>query len=197
MRVLGVIPARAGSKRIPGKNTKKLDHIPLIEYTIAAAYQSNLDEVFVSTDIDYYFKRYPPFSKRPPELCQDDTPMIAVLQHITKGRPDNDAICLLQPTSPLRTSEDIDNAIALYDGRPVYSGYYMPLKTKDKPYCGEQHFQRNGAIFITPVELIKQGKLWDETVIEYEMPYERSIDIDTMSDWFIAEAILEKMRREA
>jgi CMP-N-acetylneuraminic acid synthetase len=122
--------------------------------------------------------------------------MIKVLQYIIEQHKEYDTIMLLQPTSPLRTAEDINKAISLYDGRSLYSGYYMPLKTKDKPYSGEQHFQRNGAIFITPVELIKQGKLWDDSVIEFEMPESRSTEIDNMDQWFMAESILEKLGRE-
>jgi CMP-N-acetylneuraminic acid synthetase len=108
-----------------------------------------------------------------------------------------DAVCLLQPTSPLRTHEDIDNAIKLFeesDANSLYSGYYMGIKHKDKAYdkhTSEKHFQRNGAIFIAKRKLIEQGKLWDDTVIEYEMPLSRSIDIDTIDDMRIADALLQ------
>jgi len=68
----------------------------------------------------------------------------------------------------------------------------MRIKTKDKldSKNNPRHFQRNGAIFIASRELIEQGKLWDENVIEFEMPFSRSIDIDTMEDMFIAESLI-------
>jgi CMP-N-acetylneuraminic acid synthetase len=192
--ILGVIPARAGSKGIPHKNTKLLAGLPLIFHTTEAADQSYLDDWVISTNDTLIKMMYQnKIVIRPPELAQDDTPMIPVLQHVLNNyKKPIEAIMLLQPTSPLRTSEDINNCLSLYDGRPLYSGYYMGIKTKDRVYdkTQEKHFQRNGAIFIIPVELIKQGKLWDSSVIEYEMPLSRSIDIDTMDDWEIAEALI-------
>jgi CMP-N-acetylneuraminic acid synthetase len=132
--------------------------------------------------------------------------MIDVLKHVINVYDDSrykrlDAICLLQPTSPLRTTEDINNAIKLFiesGASSLYSGYYMGIKHKNKVYdkhTSEKHFQRNGAIFIAKRELIEQGKLWDDDAIEFEMPLSRSIDIDTMDDMFIAEALLEKRIR--
>jgi CMP-N-acetylneuraminic acid synthetase len=192
--ILGVIPARSGSKGILHKNTKLLAGLPLIQYTVNAANGSYLEDWIVSTDDNLIQMMYGSIAiARPPELAQDDTPMIPVLQHVLNNyEKPIEAIMLLQPTSPLRTSEDINNCLSLYDGRPLYSGYYMGIKTKDRVYdkTQEKHFQRNGAVFIVPVELIKQGKLWDDSVIEYEMPLSRSIDIDTMDDWKIAEALI-------
>jgi N-acylneuraminate cytidylyltransferase/CMP-N,N'-diacetyllegionaminic acid synthase len=103
---------------------------------------------------------------------------------------------ILQPTSPLRTVEDINGAIECFEksnATSLYSGYYMGLKHKEKTYDKWQdkpHFQRNGAIFIVTKQLLEQGKLWDENVVEYEMPKSRSIDVDTMEDIRMAEALL-------
>lgn len=148
------------------------------------------------------------YLRRPPELCTDDTPMLPVVKHAIDSYEKYadagrvvDAVMVLQPTSPLRTVEDTNNAIRVFKASgadSLYSGYYMGIKHKDRPYdkhTEKPHFQRNGAIFITKRELIKEGKLWSENAIEFEMPASRSVDIDTMDDLFIAEAILK--HREA
>lgn len=199
MNILGIIPARAGSKGIPNKNIYPLCGEPLIEWTIKSIEKSILDNYLISTNIDYILKHYAHAKNRPEHLCKDDSKTIDVISHhITKSTySDYDAIMLLQPTSPLRTHEDIDNAIELFknsDVNSLYSGYTMGIKHKSKVYdknTSDKHFQRNGAIFIAKRELIEQGLLWDNTVIEYEMPLSRSIDIDTMDDLRITEALLE------
>lgn len=211
MFILGIIPARGGSKGIKRKNLHPLNGKPLIEYTIDAARRSKrILDVVVSTDMqeihDTYFREYDSLFysvDRPPHLAQDDTPMVDVLRDVISSKYLMwvNAVVLLQPTSPLRTTDDIDQAIELFANSNVsslYSGYYIGIKHKEKPYdkhlC-KPHFQRNGAIFIAKRELIEQGKLWDEDVIEFEMPKSRSIDIDDLDDLFIAEAIIQ--RRDA
>lgn len=206
MYILGIIPARAGSKGIPYKNIQTVNGKALISYSIEAALDSKIDVTVVTSDIptiDMYIpKGKIKAIKRPAELCGDDVPMLPVIQDAIKQFEKShrtkhpDIIVLLQPTSPLRTAEDIDEAITLYKEKNascLYSGYYMGIKT-NKPYdkhTAEKHFQRNGAIFITSCDLIDQGKLWDETAIRYEMPKSRSIDIDDMDDMKMAEALLQ------
>lgn len=199
--ILGIIPARAGSKGIPKKNLYELNGNPLIYYTIEAAMESNLDEFIISTDDEEIIKLYGG-SMRPDHLAADDTPMLPVIKHCIEeyeeinGRVD--AICLLQPTSPLRTKDHINEALELFKGESsLYSGYKMGIKTRDKVYDKHKvgpHFQRNGAIFICTRELIFQDKLWDEFVVEYEMPKSVSVDIDDMDDMYVAGCILENRR---
>lgn len=201
--LLGVIPARGGSKGIPKKNLHPLNGKPLIEYTIEAAKKSELDDVVLTTDdFEILARGVGCFQiMRPQELAQDDTPMIPVVQHAVleyegKTGKSVDVVVLLQPTSPLRTTYDIDRALItfLLCGRSsLYSGYYLGLKKKTAAYDKHQdvaHFQRNGAIFIAKSELIRQGLLWASDVCEMEMPKTRSIDIDDMEDMEIAEALL-------
>ncbi len=119
--VLGVITARGGSKRIPGKNLRPLLGKPLIEYTIKAALDSKLlTRVILSTDDDEIMKVgrdcgvEVPF-KRPPELAGDATPTVDVViqavEFMEKQGFFPDIIVILEPTSPLRQAEDIDKAI--------------------------------------------------------------------------------------
>ncbi|AVR43823.1 acylneuraminate cytidylyltransferase [Christiangramia fulva] len=121
MKVLGLIPARGGSKGIPGKNIKELKGKPLIAYSIASAKKAELlSRLVLSSDdasIIEIAKAHGlevPF-KRPQELSQDDTPSIEVIQHALKFFLEKgekfDAVCLLQPTTPFRRNGLIDEAI--------------------------------------------------------------------------------------
>ncbi|MCK9480991.1 MAG: acylneuraminate cytidylyltransferase family protein [Bacteroidia bacterium] len=123
MKILGVIPARGGSKGVPLKNIKLLDGKPLIEYTIMAALQSNLDRVIVSTDSKEIAEvaknagAEVPFL-RPDSLASDSASSMPVAIHalneIEKITGDVfDALMLLQPTTPFRTKTDINDAIEL------------------------------------------------------------------------------------
>lgn len=121
---LAIIPARGGSKGIPGKNIVPLLGRPLVAYTIEAARKSRwIGRVLVSTDdpeIAAASKRFGaevPFL-RPAELARDETPTLPVLQHVlaqlkSAEKYEPEIIVLLQPTSPLRRVEDIDRAVAL------------------------------------------------------------------------------------
>lgn len=121
MKILAIIPARGGSKGVPGKNIKKLGDKPLIAYSIESATQSELISiVMVSSDSEEIidvakeFGAETPF-QRPSALALDTTPTIEVVQHAIQFYEDKgemfDAICLLQPTSPFRDFGFIDRAI--------------------------------------------------------------------------------------
>lgn len=121
MRILGLIPAREGSKGIPGKNIRALGHQPLIAFTIkdglAASY---IDKLVVSTDgekiaeVARHHGVEVPFI-RPSELAQDHTPSIEVVLHAIDYFEQKgeffDAVCLLQPTSPFKPEGFIDNCV--------------------------------------------------------------------------------------
>ena len=123
-RILGIIPARGGSKSIPGKNIFPLAGKPLVAYTIEVGLQAQTtDRLIVSTDderIADVARRYGaevPFM-RPTELAQDDTPGIAPILHAVRWLEEHekyqpDFVMCLQPTSPLRTAGDIDAAVEL------------------------------------------------------------------------------------
>ncbi len=123
MKLLGIIPARAGSKGVPGKNTKSLGGKPLIAYTIESAKQSSLIDIIVSTDSEEIaaiaLERGAaiPFM-RPAELATDSAKSIDVVIHavqeMQKQGKQYDAVVLLQPTNPFRPSGFIDKAINLF-----------------------------------------------------------------------------------
>lgn len=196
MFILGIIPARGGSAGIKDKPIYPLCGKPMIEYTIDAAANSDLDDWLVFSD---KYRNYRTLDiPSPPELNTGEHGIaIRFIRYVVseyEKRHNVDAVCLLQPTSPLRTAADINNALTLYRLQPksLYSGYYMRIKQKDKIDSKEvkPHFQRNGAIFIMSRELIEEGRLWSGDVIEFEMPKSRSIDIDNMDDMFMAESII-------
>jgi CMP-N,N'-diacetyllegionaminic acid synthase len=124
VRILGVVTARAGSKGIPGKNTRLLAGQPLIAYTIDAARASGVfDRLILSTDdpqaaaIARERECEVPFM-RPPALARDDTPHLPVMQHALTWLRDHDRytsdwVMILQPTSPLRQPRHICEAVDL------------------------------------------------------------------------------------
>ncbi len=121
LSILAIIPARGGSKRVPGKNIRKLAGKPLIAYTIEQAFASKyINRVVVSTEdkkIGEVAARYQAeVIKRPEKLARDDTPSLEVLQHTLRHLEETEGylpelVVLLQPTSPLRLADDIDSAI--------------------------------------------------------------------------------------
>jgi CMP-N,N'-diacetyllegionaminic acid synthase len=125
MRVLGLIPARGGSKGVPRKNIRMLGQKPLLQYTAEAALQSELlSRLILSTDDDEIAEvgrecgLEVPFM-RPTELAEDTTPTLPVVQHalhwLEKRGDTFDAVCLLQPTNPFRRVADIDGCIRLME----------------------------------------------------------------------------------
>lgn len=125
MKVLGIVPARGGSKGVPDKNIRLLNGKPLLQYTAEAARGSRLlSRVVLSTENEEIARigldcgLEAPFL-RPPQLAADDTPMLPVVQHAVSWLEDQgeffDAVCLLQPTNPFRRAEDIDACIHLLE----------------------------------------------------------------------------------
>lgn len=124
MKILGIIPARAGSKRIRGKNMKLLCGKPLTQYVIESALNSNLlDEIVVSSDDLGVLELATQFEgvislRRPDEFAADTSPAIDYVVHTLDWMKKNkgetfDIVAVIQPTSPLTTNEDIDSTIQL------------------------------------------------------------------------------------
>lgn len=225
LKVLGVITARGGSKGIPGKNIKEMCGKPLIAWTIEAAQGSKLlTDFLVSTDdsaiaeVSRQFGAPVPFM-RPPELATDEATSMAVVQHALKWMEDNegktyDALLILQPTSPLRTSEDLDKCIEIMqktDCDSVMAMYRLSdLTLKKLKYLdgdrvlpvvdeGPQTtprqesrplYKRNGCAYLTKTTLIKQGDLFGKDCRAHVMPEEQTADINTPMDFEIAEYLM-------
>ena len=225
--ILGLIPARGGSKGLPRKNIKPLLGKPLIAWTIEQALASKyLDRVVVSTDdkeIAEISKKYGaevPFM-RPKELAKDNAKGIDVVLHAIDWLKENDnrkqydLIILLQPTSPLRTTEDIDKAIELLflkEAKAIVSVCevdHHPLWANTLPEDGSMKdfirrevmnknrqelpifYRLNGAIYLAYCDYIKKQKsFFGEKTFAYIMPRERSVDIDDEIDLKLAEILI-------
>jgi N-acylneuraminate cytidylyltransferase/CMP-N,N'-diacetyllegionaminic acid synthase len=226
--ILALIPARGGSKGLPRKNIKTLLGKPLIAWTIEQALASKyLDKVIVSTDdreIAEVSKKYSaevPFI-RPKELAEDDTKGINVILHvinwIEKNNKKYDLIILLQPTSPLRTSEDIDNAISLFFLKKanaivsVCEVDHHPLRANTLPEDGcmkdfikpeitnknrqelPKYYRLNGAIYLAYWDYLKEQKtFFGKKTFACIMPQDKSIDIDSEIDFELTKIIMKRI----
>ncbi|MFX1383814.1 MAG: cytidylyltransferase domain-containing protein [Promethearchaeota archaeon] len=227
---LGIITARGGSKGIPRKNIKLLAGKPLIEYTFEAVKNSKLiSRCLVSSDDEEIInfskskQMEVPFS-RPKELATDEAKSVDVLIHAVEYlmKSENykpDYIITLQPTSPLRTAEDIDIAIEsiikdkdadslvsvidvphIFNPNSVmlYTGKYLEDYIKTERIMQRQtksiFYARNGAaIYISSYNLLmNERKIIGDRCLPYFMPKNRSIDIDDYYDWEIAELLMKK-----
>lgn len=229
MKVLAIIPARKGSKRLLGKNIKKLAGKELIAWTIEAALTSqSVDTVLVSTDCfetAEVAKKYGasvPFL-RPSELSEDNSNVVDVVLHaLTFYKAighDFTHIVLLQPTSPLRTAPDIDEAFSLLekkkgaaviavcpvDHSPLWCNILDKSLTFDhflKKASAEvrsqdlpPYFRVNGAVYIAETsELLKlKTFVGISNSFAYVMEREKSVDIDSEIDFQLAEFFLNRI----
>lgn len=231
MLTLGLIPARKGSKGIPGKNLRPLLGKALIEHTfIQAKAAKALTRVLLSSD-DQAMRALAqehgveaPFS-RPPELAADEAPMLPVIRHALRWLEENqawrpDAVVLLQPTSPLRRAEHIEQAVELLERSGtdmVVSVVEVPhnmvpeslmierdgrlrlltpgpslLRRQEKPL----YLARNGpAILAARADyLLKCVDLFEGSMAGYQMNKMDSIDIDDEQDFILAEMVLRHHR---
>lgn len=221
-KILALIPARGGSKGVPRKNVKILGGKPLIAWTIEAANQSKyIDRVILSSEDEEIIevaKKWGcdvPFI-RPKKLSQDDTPSMEVILHAIEQVKGYDYVVLLQPTSPFRTTEDIDKCIEKCIENNQKScvsivevsenPYWMYTVTENEvlnPLIDNygKYYQRqklpktyilNGAVYVASIEWLKQSKSFlSKNTISVEMTKEKSIDIDTMLDFKVASLLID------
>ena len=228
--VLAVIPARGGSKGVPRKNIRPVCGKPLIAYTIetALAAKGLFRRILVSTDDDEIAKvarhhgAEVPFL-RPAELANDKAPMIPVIQHAIRYVENDentrvDWVCLLQPTEPFRTVQDIEQAMTLAQAGgcdsvisvvQVFSVHPILMKRIDAghllPYCIEEKegtrrqdyspdaYMRNGAIYLSRRDvLMERHSLWGDVIHPYVMSPERSVGVDSELDLKLVELLMQE-----
>lgn len=221
-KIIAIIPARGGSKGVVEKNIRVVAKKPLLAWTIEAAKHSlYIDHLILSSDDDDIIsiaQQYGcdvPF-RRPTDLSTDEAQTIDVVLHALDYLKDKyDYVVLLQPTSPLRSTEDIDSCIKLCIGENVgsvvsmsmvekspYWMYWVDAKNKIKPVVAIEDrpsrrqdagnaCQLNGAVYVTSVNKIKNERVFiTKDARAYIMPEERSLDIDTMRDFELLEKIV-------
>lgn len=225
MRILGLIPARGGSKGVPRKNIKLLHGKPLIQFSIESAQNCPLiSHVVVSTDdenIAYISRKAGaevPFM-RPDELAADGSPSIDLVVHALKyfeNISDHfDAVCLLQPTVPYRSAEDLQSAIVKFKKNTfdslisvrevphVYNPYWTFQEEPDKQTIHKvinhpqfvkrrqdlpKIYHRDGSVYLTSSKtILKHKSLYGDSIGYYIMSSSPDINIDTMEDWVKAE----------
>lgn len=225
MRILTVITARGGSEQLPGKNILPFNGVPLLAHTIIAAQQAGdaIGQLILSTDnekiadVGRKWGVEVPFM-RPEKLATANSASLPVLQHAVTFMEQRssllyDWVLLLQPTSPLRTGDDILAAIKLaHSGRAtavisvtsanechpkklkiikdgVLGAYdeepFEQMRRQDFP---ESVFRTNGAIYLTRRDVVMdKNSFYGSLPLAYIMPPERSIDVDSRLDFIIAE----------
>lgn len=218
-KILAIIPARGGSKGVPRKNIRDLAGKPLIAWTIEEAKKSRyIDQLILSSEDDEIIEVAKQYGcevsfKRPLELAQDDTPGIEPVLHAIEQCPGYDYVVLLQPTSPLRTVEDIDGCIekllnsdadfCVSVTEPEKSPYWMytlegermvPLLPQEELVTRRQDLPKvyalNGAVYVGNImEIIETKNFLTKSTLGYVMSKENSIDIDTEIDFKLCNLI--------
>jgi CMP-N,N'-diacetyllegionaminic acid synthase len=232
VNVVAVITARGGSKGLPRKNVLPLGGKPLIAYSVLTARQARLvNRVIVSTDDEEIMQvardwgAEAPFV-RPTELSTPESAHIDVMLHAVQwleshgGLPD--AVLLLQPTTPLRTPEDLDGAIQLMDstGCPAVVGVspaethpYLSYKVDAQGqligfidhglrYPRRQDlppaYRLNGALYLNRCSSLRETHQFQPPgAFGWIMPAERSVDIDTLDDFALTESLLNALSQPA
>ncbi len=227
MKNLAIIPARSGSKGVKDKNIRELSGKPLLAYSIDAAQKSGLfQEVMVSTDSEKYAAIAKECGATVPFLrseaaSTDSADSWSVVREVLSGYREAgqqfDTVCLLQPTSPLRTAEDIIGAYALLDERmadavtsvceldhsPLWSmtldenqslrEFRQQLANVPRQIL-PQYYRLNGAIYIRKIVYMDNSvELLSENEFAYVMSRKHSVDIDTMDDFIMAKVFMENI----
>ncbi|TSC63110.1 MAG: N-acetylneuraminate cytidylyltransferase NeuA [Parcubacteria group bacterium Gr01-1014_48] len=231
--ILGVIPARGGSKSVPRKNIKLLGGKPLLYYMLTAALGSVLlDRVVVSSEDDEILRIAKKYGgnevllRRPKKLALDKTPDVPMLQHAVKAvekieKCMFDYVVQLHVTTPFVSSEDIDRALRMLlqsNAQSIVSvcqvNEYHPIKLKkitdgrlvqyvegleERSTVRRQDlppvYWRNGGLYASRREVIMEhGRVFGDHVLPYVMPSEKSVDMNSIIDFWTAEAVLKNMR---
>ena len=224
MKNIAIIPARSGSKGVPDKNIKLLNGKPLMAYTIEAAIKSKMfDTVMVSTDSERYaniarqYGAEVPFfrsAENSSDTASSWDMVQEVLDEYKKIDKEFESFCLLQPTSPLRTDQDIVSAYRLYEEKasfavisvceaehsPLWCGHlpknhefidFIDERNTNQRQTWGKFYRLNGAIYIVNISKFRFDKfLYHNGSFAYIMDQSHSIDIDTSLDFKIAETIV-------
>ncbi len=221
IHILAVVPARGGSKGIKQKNLRLLNGKPLLYYVINNALNSKIiTHVVVSSDdkeILEYVSNYPVYRReRPAELAGDEVTLDPVVYDAYKFMEDRtgvgfDVVITLQPTSPLLKPDTIDNAvhellrenvdsvISVADDTHLMWGKngdkYQPLysERKNRQWLPKV-YKETGAFLITQAGGISNSTRLGEKIIAYPIAEDEGVDIDTINDWLVAEAYINRLK---
>ena len=227
MKKIAIITARSGSKGLPNKNVLLVNGKPLMAYSIEAALESQLfNKVIVSTDSQEYIdllNHYPiEFIKRAEHLASDTASSFVVLEDVLTRYSNYDYFVLLQPTSPLRTAQHIQEACSKCEEQSEQFDFLVSVTKSDKStalikpieadgslkhfqldysnYARQKHlteYAPNGAIFIAkPAAYLKQKHFFGAKSLAYMMEKSVSIDIDDAQDFEYFYFLMQQKNKE-
>lgn len=207
MKIIGLIPARGGSKGIPNKNVKDIYGKPLIMWTIERALESKmLDKVIVSTDSKEIARiaitNGVEVDMRPAELATDSASTQDVMKYILNKEP-ADILVLLQPTSPCRSENLIDECVSEFienDYDSLATGFICNYKEYGKNTLPRQQiegfFYDDGNVYVIKAKnILNEDRYGKKIGHKFVSRYENA-EIDDMFDFWLLEKILEKQEKE-
>jgi CMP-N-acetylneuraminic acid synthetase len=202
---LAVIPARGGSRGVPGKNIRMIHGQPLISWSIQAAQQAtSIDRIIVSTDSDSIASIAKACGAevlmRPAELATDEATTLSVIRYVAAEIGGAETFIILQPTSPLRDKGLIDDCVKLFE-QGQYSnlatGYWCKYRefgthnnSRRQDYAG--FFYDDGNIYILTRNLIEQDRWCGDRSCRHEISRHQNYEIDDEIDFVILEALMNK-----
>lgn len=201
--ILGVTPARGGSKGVPRKNIRTLYGKPLIAWTIEAALASKqLDQYVVSTEDEEIAaiarRRGAEVIARPKDLATDEVSTLSVLQHVLTKIP-ADTVVLLQATSPIRDANLIDRCIQRFletKADSLATGFICKYVEYGKNELRRQDipgfFYDDGSVYVIRADLIRAGDRCGKRLERMVVDREQNIDIDDEFDFWLAEQVLKR-----
>jgi CMP-N,N'-diacetyllegionaminic acid synthase len=221
--VLGLVPARGGSRRVPRKNLARLGGRTLVRRALETALAARCFEtVVLSSDDDEILAEAGGLDvvalRRPPELATETSLAADVARHALQALEEAEAVAILQATSPFTAPEDVAGAVALLEQSGAESvvsvvrvaAAHHPLKLKrlegDRllPYVEDDRLTpshelpplwvRNGSVYVFRRDVVERG-LEAQDVRGFEMPPERSFDVDTAEDLAFADFLVERGER--
>lgn len=217
--IVTLIPARAGSKGVAGKNIRPLAGKPLYRHAVDQAREAGLSDIFITTDIEKILSADLPDGtkaiRRAPGLTGDNTPMAAVIANFLQTTvPHPATIVLLQPTTPLRQAQQIKEAIDHYHANgtsmlqsvcktsssilksgTIENGTYKAMRSNKNCFQNRQSlpdvYAPNGAIYVFDADRFRaQNDFYSDRIVPYLMDETSSIDIDIETDFQHCEALL-------
>lgn len=200
--ILGLIPARGGSKGVPRKNVRVCSGKPLIAWTIEAARQSRLLDEFVVSTEDEEIARVAndwgaPVMKRPADLATDEATTEAVMLHVLSAYPKASALVLLQPTSPVRDPGLIDRCIDRFletRADSLATGFVCKFVEYGRPAPRRQEipgfFYDDGSVYVMRADLLRAGDRYGNRMELLETDREQNVEIDDEFDFWLCEQIL-------
>ena len=203
MNILGITPARGGSKGIPKKNIKVISGKPLIAWTIEAAKEAKvIDRYMVSTEdeeITEISREYgADVVERPPELATDEATTLSILQHLVENIP-CDIVVLLQATSPIRRLGLIDECIKEFkdnDYDSLATGFICDYIEYGKNQLRRQDikgfFYDDGNVYVINADLIRKGDRYGKKIGKKIISRWENIEVDDEFDFWMAEQVLQK-----